>query len=193
MIVGDSSTFGKGTVQTMLEIGRIMPFLGSGNNEAGALKLTIQKFYRDRRRLHPAPGVESDVKLPSLFDQPEIGESALKGPLPYDTVAAGGLSTSSDRPLFKTNSRSAPGARVAADPEFRYITEDLEAVKKRLAENSISLNEKARRAEIEEDKARKEARTAAREKVKRPDAKVYAVTLDNVNKPELQLALPDEP
>ena len=41
VVVGDSSTFGKGTVQTMLEIGRVMPFLG-GNNEAGALKLTIQ-------------------------------------------------------------------------------------------------------------------------------------------------------
>ena len=46
VVVGDSSTFGKGTVQTMLEIGRIMPFLGGGNSEAGALKLTIQKFYR---------------------------------------------------------------------------------------------------------------------------------------------------
>ena len=68
VIVGDSSTFGKGTVQTMLEIGRIMPFLGSGNNEAGALKLTIQKFYRIAGGSTQHKGVESDVRLPSLFD-----------------------------------------------------------------------------------------------------------------------------
>ena len=78
--------------------------------------------------------------------------------------------------------------RIAADPEFRYIIEDLDAAKKRVADNKVSLNEKARRAEIEQDKVRKETRTAAREKIKHPDAKVYAVTLDNVTKPELQLA-----
>ncbi len=122
-IVGDQNTFGKGTVQTMLEIGRIMPFLGSGGNEAGALKLTIQKFYRIAGGSTQLRGVESDVKVPSPYDHPEIGESSLKGPLPYDTVEAVPFDKV-EKPLFKTELRSRSAARVAADPEFRYITEE---------------------------------------------------------------------
>ena len=186
LVVGDTSTFGKGTVQTMLEIGRIMPFLGSGKNEAGALKLTIQKFYRIAGGSTQLRGVESDIRLPSIFDQAEIGESALKGPLPYDTVPAADFEKW-ERPLFKTELSARSAARVTADPEFGYITEDLAAAKKRQAENKVSLNEKARRAEIAQDKVRKEARTAARAKLKQPEAKVYTVTLENVSKPELKL------
>jgi carboxyl-terminal processing protease len=192
LIVGDSSTFGKGTVQTMLEIGRIMPFLGSGNNEAGALKLTIQKFYRIAGGSTQLRGVESDIKLPSLFDHAEWGESALKGPLPYDTVDPVSYEKW-DHPLFKNELRQRSATRIAADPEFRYITEDLNLMKKRLAENTVSLNEKVRRAEIDDDKAKRDQRTAAREKVKRPDVKVYSITLENVNKPELQLVKNEKP
>ena len=65
VVVGDPSTFGKGTVQTMLEIGRVMPFLSGGANEAGALKLTIQKFYRIAGGSTQLKGVEADVKVPS--------------------------------------------------------------------------------------------------------------------------------
>jgi hypothetical protein len=61
-------------------------------------------------------------------------------------------------------------------------------VKKRLAENRISLNIEKRKTEIEEDKARKERRTAERAKIKPADEKRYSVTLDNVSKPELQVA-----
>jgi carboxyl-terminal processing protease len=186
VIVGDSSTFGKGTVQTMLEIGRIMPFLGSGNNEAGALKLTIQKFYRVAGGSTQLKGVESDVKLPSPYDHTEIGESALKGPLPYDTVPPVDFDKW-EKPLFKNELKQRSAARISVDPEFSYISEDLQEVTKRLAGNRVSLNEKARRAEIEEDKARKDKRAAAREKIKQPDAKTYTLTLDNLSKPELQL------
>jgi carboxyl-terminal processing protease len=188
VVVGDQNTFGKGTVQTMLEIGRIMPFLGSSGNQAGALKLTIQKFYRIAGGSTQLRGVESDLKLPSAYDHPEIGESSLKMPLPYDTVEAVPFEKL-EKPLFKTELRSRSAARVAADPEFRYITEDLDRVKQRLAENKISLNEKVRHAELDEDKARKDARTTERTKMKPEPLKRFAVTLENVNKPELQLVV----
>ena len=83
---------------------------------------------------------------------------------------------------------SGQSSRTAAEPEFGYIREDLETVKKRLAENRISLNIEKRKAEIDEDKARKERRKEEREKLKPADEKRYSVTLDNVNKPELQVA-----
>jgi carboxyl-terminal processing protease len=191
VVVGDSNTFGKGTVQTMLEIGRIMPFLGGGN-EAGALKLTIQKFYRIAGGSTQLQGVTSDIRLPSLFDQPEIGESSLKGPLPYDTVEPAPGVEKWDKPLFKSELARRSSLRVAVEPEFSYITEDLDRLKKRLADNKISLNEKVRRAELDEDKGRKEKRTAARSALKQPDQKVFSVTLDNVKQPELQLVKNEE-
>ncbi len=191
VIVGDSSTFGKGTVQTMLEIGRIMPFLGGGTNEAGALKLTIQKFYRVAGGSTQLRGVEPDVKIPSPFDHPEIGESAMKGPMPYDTVDPVQYDRV-DKPLYKPELRQRSAARVAVDPEFGYITEDLDQSKKRIAENSVSLNVEKRRAEIEEEKARKEKRIAERAKREVPEPKRFTITLDNVSKPELQLVTNEE-
>jgi carboxyl-terminal processing protease len=186
VIVGDSSTFGKGTVQTMLEIGRIMPFLGGGNNQAGALKLTIQKFYRVAGGSTQLRGVEPDVRIPSPFDHPEIGESAMKNPLPYDTVKPVRFDKL-EGSLFKTELRERSAARIAVDPEFGYIMEDLAQVKKRLAENVLSLNIDKRRAEIDDEKARKDKRTAERKARHLPEEKHFALTLDSVNKPELQL------
>ncbi len=190
VIVGDSSTFGKGTVQTMLEIGRVMPFLGGGN-EAGALKLTIQKFYRIAGGSTQLKGVIPDVKLPSLTDHPEIGESAMKGPLPYDTVDPVPFDKW-DHPLFKDDLNHRSAARVAADPEFRYIMEDTAIVNKRIDENKLVLNIDKRKAELDEDKARKEKRTAERAKVKPSDEKRYTVTLDNVGNKELEPYVPEK-
>ena len=86
VIVGDKNTFGKGTVQTILEIGRFTSLLGSRSDEDGALKLTIQKFYRVAGGSTQLHGVASDIVLPTLSDLPEFGEGALKNALAYDEV-----------------------------------------------------------------------------------------------------------
>src|SRR5438309_9214423 len=87
LIVGDKNTFGKGTVQTIPEIGRFTSLLGSRSQQDGALKLTIQKFYRVAGGSTQLHGVASDIVLPTLTDLPEFGEGALKNCLPYDEVA----------------------------------------------------------------------------------------------------------
>jgi carboxyl-terminal processing protease len=189
VIVGDSTTFGKGTVQTMVELGNIIPLSLSGKstgNEAGALKLTIQKFYRISGGSTQLQGVSADVKLPSLWDQADIGEVALKNPMPYDTIEPVAYDKW-EQPLFKAELKQRSAARVAADEEFRWIVEDMARLKSRVAENKISLNEKVRRAELDEDKARKEKRSADRAKLKPAEEKVYTVTLDNAGEKELQL------
>src|SRR6187399_1299345 len=86
VIVGDQNTFGKGTVQTILPIARFASLLGSGSQEDGALKLTIQKFYRVAGGSTQLNGVASDITLPSLTDLPEFGEGSLKNCLTYDQV-----------------------------------------------------------------------------------------------------------
>jgi carboxyl-terminal processing protease len=151
----------------------------------GALKLTIQKFYRIAGGSTQLKGVVPDVKLPSPTDHPEIGESAMKGPLAYDTVEPVPFERW-DHQLFKSELVQRSTARVNADPEFRYIMQDSELVKSRLAENRLSLNLEKRKGEIEEEKARKEARKTERAKAKPPEEKRFVVTLDTVNNPELQ-------
>ncbi len=185
VVVGDSSTFGKGTVQSMLEIGKVMPFLRSGGNEAGALKLTIQKFYRIAGGSTQLKGVEPDLIVPSIYDHPEIGESALKGPLPYDTVPPQPFDKW-EKPLFKKELKDRSAIRIGMEPEFKYINDDLSLAKNRIAENRLSLNFDKRKAELDEDKARKEKRKVARAELKPIDEKRYILTLENVAKPELQ-------
>ena len=189
VIVGDSTTFGKGTVQTMVELGNIIPLSLSGKSngsEAGALKLTIQKFYRISGGSTQLQGVASDVKLPSLWDQADIGEVALKNPMPYDTIEPATYDKC-EQPLFKPELKQRSATRIAADEEFQWIVEDIARMKSRVAENKVSLNEKIRRTELDEDKARKEKRTAERAKLKHAEEKVFSVTLDNAGDPELQL------
>lgn len=189
LVVGDSSTFGKGTVQTMVELGNIMALSLSGRdggNEAGALKLTIQKFYRVSGGSTQLQGVMSDIKLPSIWDSPEIGESALKAPMPFDTIRPA-VYEKQERQLFKQELKQRSSGRVAADQEFQWIQEDIDRGRKRIAENKVSLNEKVRRAELEEEKSRKERIKNERAKLPAANEVVYSVTLDNVAKPELEI------
>jgi carboxyl-terminal processing protease len=183
-IVGDSKTFGKGTVQQMIELSRAVPFLANGS-DAGAVKLTIQKFYRVAGGSTQLHGVDSDIVLPSIYDQPEIGEESLKDPLPYDTFNSLEFDKW-EKPLHIDELRRRSLARIPQNPEFAYVLEDLERIRKRAAENKLSLNEKTRQAELDEDKARKDARDAERlERAKERDPKVYRITLENAAKKEL--------
>ncbi|MEY2557353.1 MAG: carboxyl-terminal processing protease [Verrucomicrobiota bacterium] len=191
LIVGDKNTFGKGTVQTILEIGRFTSLLGNRSQEDGALKLTIQKFYRVAGGSTQLHGVASDLVLPSLSDLPEFGEGALKNCLPYDEVPRAKFTkwTDSSHQLFIDELKHRSEGRVQANPEFRYVMEDMERLRKRLDENRISLNEEVRRTELNEDKMRKEIRSKERLARKEEDVRVYRLTLDTVDKPNLQLIM----
>jgi len=176
----------------MVEIGRYIPFLGSDTNQAGALKLTIQKFYRIAGGSTQLHGVSSDIHLPSIYDRSEIGETALHDPLPYDEVPPASYERFG-APLFIKQLRTRSMARVATNPEFHYIHEDLNLINKRIAENKISLNEGVRKAEIADEKARKAKRTAERAKRKDAPQKLYAITLDNSENPGLEPVKNDQP
>src|SRR4051812_30662366 len=140
LIVGDKNTFGKGTVQTILEIGRFTSLLGSGSQEDGALKLTIQKFYRVAGGSTQLEGVASDIVLPSLTDLPEYGEGSLKNALPYDEVPKARFTKWADSPqVFSEELKRRSTARINGSPEFHYVLEDIERLRHRIDENRISL------------------------------------------------------
>ncbi|MGA8660513.1 MAG: carboxy terminal-processing peptidase [Chthoniobacterales bacterium] len=189
LIVGDSSTFGKGTVQTMLELGRFMPMLGGSPNDAGALKLTVQKFYRVAGGSTQLRGVVSDIPLPSLTDNAEFGESALEHPLPYDEVEPAPIDVVANRkPLFVEDLRQRSANRVNQDAQFQDVIQDVKAMNDRLKNNRLSLNEKTRRAEIDKETADREKEESDGKKADGNDHdKVYQLTLTDVDKPQLQL------
>ncbi len=190
VIVGDKNTFGKGTVQTILPIGRFASLLGSHSDEDGALKLTIQKFYRVAGGSTQLHGVASDIVLPSLSDLPEFGESALKNALPYDEVTKAKYTKWSDsHSLFVDQLRRHSEERVKDDPEFHYVMEDIDRLRHKIDGNRITLNEDSRKKEMQDDKLRKETRSKERLARNQEEPRIYRVTLDTVDKPNLQLIM----
>jgi carboxyl-terminal processing protease len=192
IIVGDEKSFGKGTVQTLLEVDRFMPLFAQAR-QSGAVKLTIQKFYRVKGGSTQLRGVTSDIILPSLTDQPDVGEGALKNPLAYDEVPSRAFTPFGNATAALPGLRTASEARIAANPEFAYVLEDRERLQERLAENTVTLNKEVRLAEIEEDKGRREKRLAERKTRDQPKFAARELTLDTVKDVELQPVALDKP
>ena len=82
VIVGSPQSFGKGTVQTFVELNRFL----NTSDDFGALKLTIQKFYRVNGKSTQLKGVESDIPMKDVFSYEEIGERFDNYALPWDQV-----------------------------------------------------------------------------------------------------------
>ena len=187
VIVGDKNTFGKGTVQTLLELSRFMSPFGFKTADAGALKLTIQKFYRPSGQSTQLKGVESDVVLPSRYAHLEVGEDALKFPLPFDEVKAADYDKWPGPWFDLGDLRAKSAARVKADPEFRYLQTDIDKMDSRTKSNVLSLNESERRAERDADKKHGEEVKAERQARHLVPPPTYALPLADVEKPKLTL------
>jgi carboxyl-terminal processing protease len=193
LVVGGNS-FGKGTVQTIYPVSKRLPFFAD-KSRAGAVKVTIQKFYRISGGSTQEKGVASDVSLPSIYDVLERGESSLKFPLEWDEVKKLRYKEweDGDFPVAELNQRSAK--RVEEDVDFKILKEDMDRLKKQLDENSISLNIEERRIENEKTRERTKARNelrkkeyAATEKQQSDAVNLYKLTLDNVDNEGLTLA-----
>lgn len=131
VIIGGSHTFGKGTVQMMIDLDRFLaPGLGD-LRPLGALAMTIQKFYRITGASTQFRGVIPDIILPESASYLEVGEQYLDHPLPWDTVAAVsfpkwgrpsrcGCDPEPERPTGKSQpplQPDRPVSRVAGPPE----------------------------------------------------------------------------
>jgi carboxyl-terminal processing protease len=170
VIVGDASTHGKGTVQTLIPLAQQEP-IGWSAGDPGSLKLTVQKFYRVAGGSTQQKGVIPDIVLPSILDGFELGETTLPYYLPYDTIAPTSFEylnlTSAYLPTLKANS----AARVAASSDFAYLKEKIAYYKKKVQDPTVSLNEAVRlkekadlKAEDEQHKKDLAAHAATRDK-----------------------------
>jgi carboxyl-terminal processing protease len=151
--------------------------------DPGALKVTIRKFYRPGGASTQLKGVESDIALPSLSEDSGAGEAELKDPLPWDRVPASAFVREDHVSLVRDELRNRSAARVAEDPDFAALREDISLYKKGLESKSVSLNEADRRQELEKAKAREASRKAARQPA--PAPATYEITVKSAELPGL--------
>jgi carboxyl-terminal processing protease len=194
LIVGDSSTFGKGTVQSILPLAPILKQYGVARaDNAGELKVTIRKFYRPSGASTQLQGVKADIVIPSTSDLNEIGESAMKDPLPWDTVPSARFAKG-DRvePVLDTL-RAKSAQRVATGSGFAWIRSEIAFGEQSRGTKSVSLNEVERRNEKDQLKARQKMheRELAGQSGKAP--RTYEITLKDTDSPGLPTALTQQP
>lgn len=194
IVVGDKSTFGKGTVQTVMPVKNYMPaiFPKDTKDRAGALKVTIQKFYRIAGGSTQLKGVVPDIILPSYRDALETGEESLPNALEHDSIAKMKYESldlqETRQQLLKLSEQ-----RVKSDKEFNYIIEDNKRYKEINDRNEVSLNIEKRLEENKKEKERRKTRNVNRkklfeeiEKKEKGKFKVTRLTLDNVDKNEIE-------
>jgi carboxyl-terminal processing protease len=188
VIVGDKSTHGKGTVQQLIDLRKIGA-LRRSTNSPGAVKVTIRKFYRPSGSSTQLKGVTPDIILPSPNNHADVGESALENALPWDTITEAKYEKLNRVQPYLVDLQKRSTARVEANPDFQYLKEDIEQVKKALADRTVSLNEEQRVKEKAEAEARSKARQA--ELKARPAAHetVYEITLALADKAGLPVAV----
>lgn len=146
VIVGES-TFGKGTVQTVLDLKRFI----QDKDEVGELKLTFQKFYRVTGSSTQNRGVSPDIKLPTALGESQYGESASPSALPWDVINPTPFQKVTDvnEKVISSLSKSYLD-RVKFDASLKKYVAETEELKKNLAQTRVSLKETVRKVEMEE-------------------------------------------
>lgn len=154
VIVG-STTFGKGTVQKILSLDDMldpitrMRLQSEGQGQIGALKLTMQKFYRVNGGSTQLKGVTPDIMLPDVYKLINIGERRDKAALPWDEIPAASYKSSESHfniGQLAENSRK----RVNGNPQFNVVEESARKIKEQEDGHAYPLSELAYRKQLEE-------------------------------------------
>lgn len=155
LIIGDSSSHGKGTVQSLLDLGPQM-FRISNPPNLGALKLTMQQFYRPNGDSTQRRGVLADVVLPSITDHMDVSEGDLDHALAFDKVQSAQFNPFADTsPDIVSKLRDSSQKRMAQSPDFTKLQKKIERYTEQKQQKQIPLSEKkflARRAELDAEK-----------------------------------------
>jgi carboxyl-terminal processing protease len=155
VVVGES-TYGKGTVQTVIDLDR---FITDPGAEVGQLKLTFQKFYRVTGSSTQHKGVTPDIKLPTALDPEQFGESSSKSALPWDEIRGTMFQKTpviNDKVLLALNKQY--NERLKTDMVLSRFADDTEEAKKSLHDTRVSLNEATRKKEMEDAEKKASAR-----------------------------------
>lgn len=139
VIVGSSSTFGKGTVQAMLDLDSQLSRGEASLKPLGSLKLTIQKFYRINGGSTQSRGVSSNVVLPDIYSTAAIGEKSLDYSLPWDTMSPVKYKKWDGRKPNMAALKQKSGQRISANKYFKRLNDKIAEWKTKQGETVESL------------------------------------------------------
>lgn len=150
IIIGSAQSYGKGTVQNMVDLNQWLRKNDMG--DMGALKVTTQKFYRVNGGSTQLEGVKSDVVMPDRYSYIDVGERDYDNPLPYDQIEKAAYNVwdgyvDFDAAIKRSNDR------IAKSQQLALIEDNAQWIKKRRDELDVTLNFDKYYAEIEQRKA----------------------------------------
>ena len=143
LVVGDTATHGKGTVQQLRDVGRIIfPIAAAVPKNFGALKVTMQQFYRPSGDSTQKRGVLADVVLPSISDQMDVGEADLQHALEFDQIEKAEFNLYPYvTPEIVKSVRAKSDSRIKGSEDFADLMSDIERYKVQKGRKSVTLNE----------------------------------------------------
>ncbi len=135
IVVGSKHSYGKGTVQNVIDLNQFVR--GSSYGDLGALKTTIQKFYRINGGSTQKEGVRSDIVFPDRFSYLDMGERDEESALPWDKIAPADYKPlDANFEIVKANSKK----RIAVNPTFNLIDENAKWIFERKDDNVFGLS-----------------------------------------------------
>ena len=179
IIVGEKSTHGKGTVQAVVELGKFLTRPDQAPPKAGAMKLTIQKFYLPNGHSTQNRGVVPDISIPSPLDYMKIGESDLPNALAWDEISAAPFNPLNMDPSLEVVLNEKSRERLSSDTDMAFLRNDIEKVRSRLETGTISLNETRRVEENKVDNERNSERKKIEDRIQQILAPVVHLIIDD--------------
>jgi carboxyl-terminal processing protease len=160
LIIGET-TFGKGTVQNLVDLDDYAPAGDAG--KMGQLKITMAQFFRVNGGSTQNRGVEPDIHFPSAGDPGDYGERSLENALPWTSIPTASFEREGDLDRLAAVTDFRYHGRIATDQEFEWLLSDVEEFNLDKDKKEISLLESTRREELARDEAKRAARKAARQ------------------------------
>ena len=154
LIIGTPS-FGKGTVQSMVDLDRIAK---NSKPQFGELKMTVAQFFRVNGGTTQLRGVTPDILFPAVSDPHDFGESSFDNALPWAQIKPANYSPVGNLKGVLPTLLALHEARVKKDRDFQYLQQDIAEAKLQRMKNLVSLNEAVRRKERDEQEARLKSR-----------------------------------
>ncbi|MBA4277530.1 carboxy terminal-processing peptidase [Flavobacterium sp.] len=140
IIIGSKQTYGKGTVQNVIDLNSFVRSSSSG--DLGALKTTTQKFYRINGGSTQLEGVSSDIVMPDRYAYLKMGERDVDNAMPWDKIDPATYSVWTKNAKFEKAIADSK-KRIALNPQFKLIEENAKWIDERSKENLYSLKMEA--------------------------------------------------
>src|SRR5690606_34162158 len=175
-IVLGSQSYGKGTVQSAIDMSRVISptdrlllrarandveGLPEGAPQFGQINITLAKFYRITGSSTQHKGVEPDIVFPSIYAAEKYGESSEPSALPWDHISPTDFAPVADLGSVIGQLATKHQTRMEGTPAYGFLLEDIETMKKQETETSVTLLEEQLKKEREENRLKRKGRTEA--------------------------------